>query len=58
MSEYQLEKAKTLVQINTESLTNIAKKCGFNSRGTFIRWFKGKTGLPPSKWPPWPCHRP
>ena len=48
--EARLEKAKDILLSSSHSINRIAELTGFNDIYYFSKWFKDKTGLPPSKY--------
>ena len=47
MTNFRLQKAKTLIENNTANINEIAYQCGFNSPQYFSRVFKEKYGMSP-----------
>ncbi|MBE7087139.1 MAG: helix-turn-helix transcriptional regulator [Clostridiales bacterium] len=46
----KLEYAKQLLTTSSLTLQEIADKCGFSDKFTFIRFFKARMGVSPAAW--------
>lgn len=50
LNQLRFTYAQKLLRENTRSLTWISHQCGYPSPVSFTRWFKSRTGMPPSEW--------
>jgi len=50
LREYRLARARQLLRLSDDSVTDIAHACGFSSSQYFSRAFRDEHGAPPEKW--------
>jgi len=50
LSEFRMELARDLLRGSTESMKQIARRCGYESDAAFNRAFKSKHGCSPAQW--------
>lgn len=48
LSDYRLSEAESLLRRTNESVTTVARGCGFDNLSYFTRRFRAKYGMPPS----------